>query len=781
MGTEYSGWILDVYADKGKGAVVWFVCEDGRRLRFTQDLAITFYVGGDSQELQRLCEYLRKTRLRFEHTKRKHLFRGGIDVVAITVVNGALQRSLFRKLHGLFPGLDYYNADIALPAHYFVATKTFPLAFSKIWADRQGRVFKIVTRDDKWGLKPNFPQLRSMEVEPTGSPLKSLPPSIRVTFGNQAETISTRGPLNLVKHFSVLIELFDPDIIRTRFGDAWMFPYLFSVAKRANIPFNPNRDKTRLPLRVEANQFESYGRLVHRDQQTLLFGRLHLDPQNSMAFKDWGPAGTFETARLSNLPIQNAARRSAGGAFVGMQVTASLEKGILIPIRKEQRERFKSATQMIAADNGGVIFKPITGLHTNVAEIDFFSMYPHIMTRWNISAETVGAVGSNTRIAPGIGAPINQDEPGIVADVLRPILAKRAAAKDLLETGNTQGYDKDYLQTAYEFLKGLGWVSYGYQGFSGNRIGSIEAHEAINAVSRDVILHAKEAAEDAGFEVLHIYVDSLFAYVGGRSKAEINELLAEIKDRTGLKVDLEGILRWIAFLPSKQNEALPVPNCYFGIFENGELKCRGIMARRGDTPLYIADVQMAAIRLMAAKQDLVELRKLIPELVEFFRLHYKKIAGEEVSLEKLVISQTLSRDIEDFKVISPASAAARQLEKEGKVIRAGQNVEFIRVQDVPHSLSWHLVREDQKPNLDTGWYCEQLLRAADEILSPLGVPKDVLSAWFTDQGVYWRPEDYVCKTPIRWPLLEWILRKTGDRVIARPSSAPVFQTGSVKM
>lgn len=753
MTIEFTGWILDIYADQGKGAVVWFIGEDGRRLRFTQDLPITFYVDGERQEMANLVKHLSKAHLRFEHTQRNHLFHGMIDVVAICVPNGAMQRSLFRKLHDSFPGLDYYNADVALPMHYFATTRTFPLAFSKIWVD-QGKIIRIAAQDDKWSLKPYRPKLRSMDVEPTSSPFKSLPPSLRVTFENQAETISTRDPVSLLKKLNELIDLYDPDVIRTRYGDAWMFPYLFSIAKAANTTFNPNRDKSRQPLRVEANQFESYGRLVHRDQQTLLFGRLHLDPQNSMAFKDWGLLGTFETARLSNLPIQNAARRSAGGAFVGMQVSASLEKGILIPIRKEQRERFKSASQMIAADNGGVIFKPITGLHANVAEIDFFSMYPHIMTGWNISAETVGTVGANTRMAPGIGAPINQDQPGIVAEVLRPILAKRAAAKALLEGGNTLGYDKEYLQTAYEFLKGLGWVSYGYQGFSGNRIGSIEAHEAINAVSRDVILHAKEAAEDAGFEVLHIYVDSLFASVAGHSKDQVDRLLAEIELRTGLKVDLEGILRWIAFLPSKQNAAVPVPNCYFGVFENGEKKCRGIMARRGDTPVYIADAQMDAISLMAAETDLAWLHKHIPTLVAFFKSHYKKIAKREVPLEKLVISQTLSRDVEDFKVSSPAGTAARQLEKEGKVTRAGQNVEFLRVADVPHSLSWHLVREDQAVNLDSGWYCEQLLRAADEILSPLGVPKEVLSAWFNDEGVYWLPEDYVDGTPTRWPLLK---------------------------
>jgi len=393
------------------------------------------------------------------------------------------------------------------------------------------------------------------------------------------------------------------------------------------------------------------------------------------------------------------------------------------------------------------------------------------MTGWNISAETVGVVGEDTRIAPGIGAPINQDNRGIVADILRPVLAKRAAAKDLLETGNTAGYDKEYLETAYEFLKGLGWVSYGYQGFSGNRIGSIEAHEAINAVSRDVILHAKEAAEEAGFEVLHLYVDSLFASIGERRR-ELDELLVEIKRRTGLKIDLEGILRWIAFLPSKQNERVPVPNCYFGVFESGKLKCRGIMARRGDTPRFIVDVQMQAIRLMTAEAEFDKLRNLIPALVRFFKRQYWKVVHGEVPLEQMVISQTLSRNLEDFRAGSPASTAAMQLETDGKSIRAGQNVDFVRVKGTPNSLPWHLLRDDRKMDLDTDWYAEQLLRAADEILSPLGVYKEDLWAWFRDEGVYWGPRDYIEQTPLRWPLLEQILREKRQQHCSAPLGLP---------
>ena len=768
MPTEHSGWLFDVYTDKGQGVVVWFIGEDKTRYRFTQELPITFYVGGDPADLDHLCNHLTKMRVQFHSTKRKHLFHGAIEVVAIRIPHGALQRSLFYKLHDLFPNLDYYDADLALPVHYFIATKTFPLAYCTVTVDEHGGILAISTQDDKWGLKPRFPILRTMEVEPTSSPVKALPSSIRITFENQTETLSTKNPALLLQRFNFLIERHDPDIIRTRYGDMWLFPYLFSISKSTGLSFNPNREKTRLPIRVEANQFESYGHLVHRDQQTLLLGRLHLDPQNSMAFKDWGSLGVYETARLSNLPIQNAARRSAGGAFVGMQVAASLKKGILIPIRKQQRERFKKATQLIAADNGGVIFKPIVGLHQNVAEIDFFSMYPNIMTDWNISAETVGVIGKSTFWAPGIEAPINQDQTGIVADILKPIMAKRRALKDVLEgEGDKSGYDLVYLKTAYEFLKGLGWVSYGYQGFSGNRIGSIEAHEAINAVSRDVILHAKEAAEDAGFEVLHLYVDSLFISIG-EQEAKLPELLAEIRGRTQLKIDLEGILRWIAFLPSKPNPSVPVPNCYFGVFRDSSLKCRGIMARRGDTPPFIAEVQMEAINILAGEHNFYRLPNLIPKVVELFRRNVRKLKRKEIDLPRLVISQTLSRNLEDFSVLSPAARAASQLARDHKILKAGQQIDFVRVKDPPYALSTHSIRAGTE--LDIQWYAEQLLRAADEVLYSLGVTREILRGWLYDHAGYWTPEDYVNRAPAELPLLEEIAKQSRHKASSRLAS-----------
>lgn len=744
------GWIFDVYAEPQHGAVVWFIDEHGGRHRFTQPLAVTFYAGGEPADRDQLASYLTKSHIRFREIKRADLFRGEIDVLALCIPLGAMQRGIYRRLQVLFPRIDYYDADLPLSTHYFATTGAFPLAFCSLQVNANGKILSVQVLDDRWSLKPNFPPVRVLRIAPVGSPGKGTPSALRLEIENQTRTEFTRNPRLLLDHLNQILAEFDPDIIHTRYGDSWLFPYLFKAAGQTRMRFNPNRDQSRAPIQVEPNQFESYGQPVFRDRQTLLLGRAHLDPTNSMAFDDWGLDGIFETARLSNLPLQNAARRSAGGAFVGMQVATSLKRGVLIPIRKKQSERFKSASQLLTADNGGVIFKPPIGLHAQVAEIDFFSMYPNIMVDWNISAETVGLGGPGARQAPGIGAPISQDEVGIVAEILEKIMHKRAEAKRLLESNQIEGYNLKYLKTVYEFLKGIGWVSYGYQGFSGNRIGSIEAHEAINAVSREVILQAKEAAEELDFEVLHVYVDSLFVSPG-HNKQKLKQLIGLIKARTQLKIDLEGVLEWIVFLPSKQNERVAVPNCYFGVFESGKLKCRGIMARRGDTPELIAGAQTQAIQFLAEEADATKLSRKVPELVAHFKKLHDRIKIEDVAPKELVVRQTLSRNLPDFKLQSPAGRTASALESSGKSIHAGQAVEFWRVRHEPYIAAADLAA-DLPAELDTDWYCRQLARAAQEVLHCFGISQELLDAWLNGRGTYWTPQDFAEHQPDRLPL-----------------------------
>ena len=77
------------------------------------------------------------------------------------------------------------------------------------------------------------------------------------------------------------------------------------------------------------------------------------------------------------------------------------------------------------------------------------------------------------------------------------------------------------------------------------------------------------------------------------------ELKESIEKETGFALTFEGIHKWIAFIHSKQNDILPVPNRYFGAYEDGTLKIRGIEARRHDTPALFCKFQQEVLEIMS--------------------------------------------------------------------------------------------------------------------------------------------------------------------------------------
>ena len=45
-----------------------------------------------------------------------------------------------------------------------------------------------------------------------------------------------------------------------------------------------------------------------------------------------------------------------------------------------------------------------------------------------------------------------------------------------------------------------------------------------------------------------------------------------IEKETGFALTFEVIHKWIAFIHSKQNDIRPVPNRYFGVYQDGTVK-----------------------------------------------------------------------------------------------------------------------------------------------------------------------------------------------------------------
>ena len=354
-------------------------------------------------------------------------------------------------------------------------------------------------------------------------------------------------------------------------------------------------------------------------------------------------------------------------------------------------------------------------------------MYPCIMAHFNISPETVGMQGTGADHVPELGIQVDRDTPGLVPETLRPLLDKRLAIKTSLADMPTWDPRRRPYKARASAHKWLLVTCFGYLGYKNARIGRIEAHEAETAYGREAQLRAKEAAEELGFTVLHMYVDGIWVRrAGARRVDDFQPLLDEITDRTGLPVSLEGIYRWLAFLPSKVDPRRPVPNRYFGAFKDGSFKLRGIELRRRDTPLFIIQAQMDMLNCLRDAPEASRRADRLPVIMRLLRRRLVDLRAGRVPLEHLLVAQKLSRELDEYRVPSPAAHAAAQLAGVGKPLRPGQMVRFLYTRGRPGVIAWNLPAAPDPRTLDIDRYTELLLRAAATILQPLGVEQDLL-------------------------------------------------------
>lgn len=710
---EITGWLIDLYAVPQGGVKLWVICDNGERLCLRKDFAVTFYAGGDFSVLRRAWMYLRDKNVSLARTRRSDLFTGERDVLAVTVPHPYELPKLFRDLAHEFPMLDYYNADIPLALRFAAQTDVGLLGYCRFVLEGE-LVSTIEALDSPWVLNPCSIPLRVLSLSPDIEPALGTPSKLKVKYERVEYSLDLEPARPFILTISAELNRFDPDLILTDYGDTWIFPYLRKYHK----DFNPNRDLSTQMLVKRAMSYFTYGQAAHRGAQTHLFGRWHIDRRNAMMFNEYGLDGVLEQARVTGLGIQEMARKSPGAGITAMQMLTALKQDVLVPLQKQQAESGKSLNELIRADRGGMIYQPMIGLHHNVAQIDFSSMYPSIMVNWNISPETVCRVVTSG-LANVVLKPLNIEKTseGLIPQTLRPLLDKRLKLKQLLLELDPRDCRVGELKARAAALKWLLVVCFGYLGYKNARFGKIESHEAVTALSRELLLQSKEIAENMDFVVLHMYIDSLFVQrAGAQHLSHFTPLLEKIAEQTGLSIALDGIYKWVVFPPSKRDARVSVPNRYFGAFQGGEIKARGIALRRHDTPKYVADTQMGILKILAKADDPQKKKR---ESHEYLFKQMRLLREGRIPIEDLIISRTLSRPVESYRSPSPTARAARQLQVHGKNVQPGMNIRYVFTYESDGVCAWG-AGDIERKMVNVKQYLRLLKRAEDEVFDVFG-------------------------------------------------------------
>ncbi|MBS7657419.1 hypothetical protein KEJ33_05800, partial [Candidatus Bathyarchaeota archaeon] len=386
------GWILDLYLERPGEIAVWIKTERGDCVKVVDKWNPFFYVSAPTEEdLVKLTRHLcfSEKPLSYDFVdkfvdlcdaERSKVLRIEVpDVSTLRFLAGAIWRL------GDFGKYRLWNVDVPVSQVYLYDRDLFPLAYVEAKVDEQ---VSWSLMDSAESLEYPVPHLKIMRLK-VEIDSKSRFPSfedpigrLALGFDDEEMVIDSVGEGDKIVALTEAVQKMDPDIIFTDGGDSFLFTYLARRALENGLlpKLVLGREKAGIGvLQRTGSSYFSYGRVYYRASPQRLLGRLHIDVENSGLYAQYGLEGLVEVARTCRIPLHRASRVSIGTCMTAIQLYQAFRDDVLIPWKKSEPENFKTAMDLLVADRGGFYFEPKVGIHNNVGEIDFSSMYPMLM------------------------------------------------------------------------------------------------------------------------------------------------------------------------------------------------------------------------------------------------------------------------------------------------------------------------------------------------------------------------------------------------------------------
>ena len=534
------------------------------------------------------------------------------------------------------------------------------------------------------------------------------------------------------------LDAHDPDILV--FSTSEIIPTLYEMAMDAGVDdFSlsrwPDVDYQQLASR---STYSSYGRVGHSPARYNVPGRAIIDESNTFFYGETNLDGVLDLVSRSKKPVQELAWASIGNVLTAIQICEAHDRGVLVPWNSWRHEFYKPMGTLHDADRGGFIFAPEVGLHENVHELDFSSLYPNIICTRNVSPDVIRCdCHSDREDVPGLGYSICDDR-GYLVDVLQPIIDARDEIKAAIRREKERD---DPHEDRLAELKGrsgaLKWIlvaCFGYQGFSNAKFGRIECHEAINAYAREILLTAKQRLEAGGWRVVHGIVDSIWVtpdpVVDDDDREELETLATEITERVEIRLEHEAHYDWVAFVPQRESNAGALTKYFGKVAGDDEFKIRGIEARQRSTPSFIEDVQRDCLDRLDATRAPYAVLDCLQDAIK--RLH----AGT-VSVDQLVEQNHVSKPLEGYTQNTQNVAALKRARDLDLAVHPGQDIEYVVVDDEKSSRERVALAHEEIESYDPSYYETQLVGAVESVLSPLGWDRSEIRRYLSET---WEPE-----------------------------------------
>jgi DNA polymerase II len=372
----------------------------------------------------------------------------------------------------------------------------------------------------------------------------------------------------------------------------------------------------------------------------------------------------FARSQLAGMTPDRVAASIASFDFV--YLTELHKRGIVAPTVRSDDSR------VYAAQQGGHVLEPVTGLHRNVRVFDFKSLYPNIIRTFNIDPLSYVADPSTAgNLIETPGGSFSRG-PAILPRLLDDLFPRREAAK---RAGDS---------VAANAIKILMNSFYGVLGTRACRFFNPALANSITGTGKEILLWSKRWFENAGFTVFYGDTDSLFVGSPAGAPAEDDyaqaalsrqgdklaqalnkDLSTYIRERWGLESRLELEFEKLylrLLLPRARHSTRGASKRYAGLVhqqDNAQVEFVGMEVVRRDWTALAKQVQRELYQRLFTGQPV---ETYLTDMV-------RAVRNGELD-DKLVYRKNLRKGSEEYTATTPphVAAARKSTQPQGRSI-----------------------------------------------------------------------------------------------------------------
>ncbi|MEM0139537.1 MAG: DNA polymerase domain-containing protein [Ferroplasma sp.] len=564
----------------------------------------------------------------------------------------------------------------------------------------------------------------------------------------------TGTEIEILNKFNKLVQETDPDIITGYNIDGYDIPLLEERMKYNHVSFQIARDFLP-PRRIMDQYWKLHGRVIddawwevrkvlHPKHETLNYVSRYLLKEGK--------------EDVNRLDIENEWKNRRDDVIKYCIKDATLALKIYLKIRILDRNLYLSTVSMLPLDDvtnggtstyvdsllirradnenigvpmnssrysndtyeGGYVHTMEPGLFDMIVVLDFKSMYPSMIIKYNICFTTLNPEG--TIVAPNGARFLSPDvKKGLIPDLLEKLMKQRDGVKKLMKTDPANYEYYDGLQAAIKVLMN---TFYGVLGTSFYRFTNREISSAITAYARNTIKSIIEDLEQSGNKVIYGDTDSIFIESGKKTLKEAidygNKLSSDISARENLILEFEKIMDPLFSHGAKKRYAGKV---VYPLSSSGQILVRGYETRRTDS-FDLASEALSKVFDLILERNVTGARAFAKDLV-------KKVLDGRVDNSKLVIS----RSVKNFETYKNATSmanvnAAKKLIERGEIFIPGMKVSWI-VTDAnrtPQEVEPFIDGQEFKYKPDYAYYSKRLQETLNRVLESLDSEINVIKS-----------------------------------------------------